>query len=122
MLQRFMKTQENYTPDLVCATDANNKGLLNNGVGLINYDEVVLAGGYPLQGNNSYYLSKNYYWWTQSPAGVYSNYAHVWYVNNDGSLNLSYVNIAIAARPVINLNAGVEATGTGTSSDPYVIE
>ena len=64
-----MTVYNSYTPDLKCETDGNSKGLLNNSVGLINYDEVVLAGGYRSKNNPNYYLYQNYYWWTMSPAG-----------------------------------------------------
>ena len=115
----------NYTPDLKCRTDGNSKGLINNCVGLITYDETVLAGGYSDESGLGY-LYKNYNWWTMSPAGVsnYSDGAGEWvgsvYGNMEFSNFLNYVDTAI--RPVINLKANVKATGSGTESDPYVVK
>ena len=66
--------------------------------------------------------------WTSSPAGVWTRYALVWIVKGvdkgiyDSQVNYDY-NRAMPTniRPVINLKADVTATGTGTQTDPYVI-
>ena len=66
-----------------------------------------------------------------SPAAYYSSGtgANVWYISDYGSISFDYVNFYSTAynyvyglRPVINLNANILATGTGTSSDPYVVK
>ena len=56
-----MTTYNKYTPDFKCSSDGNNKGVVNASVGLLTYDEVVYAGGYPYSNNNSYYNSSFLY-------------------------------------------------------------
>ena len=117
-----MTTYNKYTPDFKCSSDGNNKGVVNASVGLLNYDEVVYAGGYYGQSNSSYYLNNPaIYWWTMSPAGFTGSRATVWYVNPTGNVDYPSVNSTNRLRPVLILNADTLATGSGTSSDPYVI-
>ena len=116
-----MTTYNKYTPDFKCATDGNGKGLVNASVGLLSYDEVVYAGGYYSQNNNNYYLYNNIYFWTMSPAGFSGSSSDVWHVNTTGTVYSYSVTNALAVRPVIILNADTLVTGTGTSSDPFVI-
>ena len=117
-----MTTYASYAPDFKCSSDGNNKGVVNASVGLLSYDEVVYAGGYYGKSNNSYYLYNNTYFWTMSPAGFSGSYATVWFVYTAGSINFHYVRNAYVVRPVIILTADTLATGSGTSSDPFVIE
>ncbi len=116
-----MTTYNKYTPDFKCIADGNGKGVVNASVGLLSYDEVVYAGGYRGQNNSNYYLYNNTYFWTMSPAGFSGSYSNVWYVKASGYINLNIVSSASAVRPVIILNADTLATGSGTSSDPFVI-
>ena len=117
-----MTTYNKYTPDFKCSSDGNGKGVVNASVGLLTYDEVVYAGGYYGQNNNNYYLyNPAITWWTMSPAGFTSGYSDVWRVNTAGYFNDNYVYNAYAVRPVIILNADTLATGSGTSSDPFVV-
>ena len=116
-----MTTYSKYTPDFKCSSDGNNKGVVNASVGLLTYDEVVYAGGYYAQNNNNYYLYNNTYFWTMSPAGFSGSYSRVWSVGTTGYISNNYVSNTNAVRPVIILNADTLATGSGTSSDPFVI-
>ena len=130
------KLYSNYEPNLECQIDGNGKGLLNNKVGLITVDEAMLSGLSIVNGiseSNSgdrqdHYLLEDTWNWTSSPAGVWTRYALVWIVKGvdkgiyDSQVNYDY-NRAMPTniRPVINLKADVTATGTGTQTDPYVI-
>ena len=116
-----MTTHSKYTPDFKCSSDGNNKGVVNTSVGLLSYDEVVYAGGYFAQNNNNYYLYNNTYFWTMSPAGFGSGNSRVWLVNSTGFINSFSVYNTYAVRPVIILTADTLATGSGTSSDPFVV-
>ena len=116
-----MTTYNKYTPDFKCSSDGNGKGVVSTSVGLLTYDEVVYAGGYYGQSNSNYYLYNNTYFWTMSPAGFSGSFSYVWYVGTTGSISSNGVDTAIAVRPVIILNADTLATGSGTSSDPFVI-
>jgi len=116
-----MTTYNKYTPDFKCSSDGNEKGIVNASVGLLSYDEVVYAGGYRGQNNNNYYLYNNTYFWTMSPAGFVSNFSSLWYVTTSGGIDNNSVSTTLRLRPVIILNADTLATGSGTSSDPFVI-
>ena len=116
-----MDVYTSYTPNFKCATDGNGKGVINSKVGLINIDEVMHAGGYPDKSNSSYYLYDGRTW-TMSPSGFVTGSATVWFVNFTGSVGINYVNSSEGLRSVINLNVGTLATGTGTRTDPYVIQ
>ena len=52
---------------------------------------------------------------------LYDYYARVHTVASNGNLGHGYVNSSSGIRPVINLKADVGITGSGTSSDPYVV-
>ena len=117
-----MTLYSNYTPDFKCSSDGNNKGVVNASVGLLSYDEVVYAGGYANQENSNYYLYNSaIYWWTMSPAGFSGPNSRVWDVHTTGYVDYNRVNVTDAVRAVLNLTADTLATGSGTSSDPFVI-
>ncbi|MCI5967209.1 MAG: cadherin-like beta sandwich domain-containing protein, partial [Tenericutes bacterium] len=117
-----MAVYSSYIPDFKCTSDGNGKGQVNANVGLLSYDEVVYAGGYYLNKNDKFYLySSNINWWTMSPCGFNSLVSFVWGFGVDELFNYNIQNTAGRFRPVINLKADTIATGSGTSSDPYVI-
>ena len=99
----------------------DGNGALTYPIGLISADEVAYAGGVVGTANQSYYLYTGQYYWTMSPY-IYP-YAYVFLVTYDGSFDgYGNVNGERGVRPVINLKANVQiSTGSGTSSDPYVI-
>ena len=116
-------TKDNYTPSFDCTTDGNGKGAVSGKVGLITIDEVLFAGGVIGSGSN-FYLKNGSSYWMMSPAGFYNNknYASAWTVISDGyTLNI-IVNLTYGVRPVLNLSADTLASGSGTSSDPYVVK
>ena len=119
-----MTVYSNYTPNFKCATDGNGKGIVNSNIGLITYDEVVFAGGYPLKENSNYYLYNNTAYWTMSPAGVNTKYniAVVSTIDSNGSPMGHSVTDVYCLRPVLILNSDVTVTGSGTSTDPYVVQ
>ena len=119
-----MTVYNKYTPDFKCTTDGNGKGIVNASVGLLSYDEVVYAGGYPNQENNNYYLYNQNFWWTMSPNGFIStfSYSSVWVLTNKGKANYSCVDMNNGFRVVLVLKSDTMTTGTGTSSDPFVVE
>ena len=118
-----MTTYNKYTPNFKCSSDGNNKGVVNASVGLLTYDEVVYAGGYHAQTNSNYYLYNSaIHWWTMSPAGFSSTKSYVWIVSNRGYVTFNDANGTHRFRPVLVLNNDVQASGTGTSSDPFVVQ
>ena len=116
-----MTTYNKYTPDFKCISDGNGKGVVNASVGLLSYDEVVYAGGYPRQNIENCYLTNHNAWWTMSPAGFSGLGSNVWYVNTSGYIYGNNVSDASRLRAVLNLNADTLVTGDGTSSDPFVV-
>ncbi len=109
----------NKMPTLGCGDQVD---LYTTKIGLITADEVVYAGGTTETNNKSYYLYTGQYYWTMSPFFFDSGYACVFAVYPLGKLNNISVDNKRGVRPVINLSAGVTLTGTGTMSDPYVVE
>ena len=121
----------NNSPSLSCNTNdiyttkessTGNKALTYS-IGLISADESMLAGisNWNSSGNTNNYLYTGQNYWTMSPS-YYSGDAFVLCVLSDGSLNNYYVgDAAPGVRPVINIRANVEITGSGTTSDPFVV-
>ena len=115
-------TKDNYTPSFDCTTDRNGKGVVSGKVGLITIDEVLFAGG--VIGNiSNFYLKNGSVYWMMSPAGFnYYNDAYTWLVSSDGPTGRSSVSNAIGVRPVLNLSTNTLVSGSGTSSDPYIVK
>lgn len=106
---------------------------LTNAIGLITADEAIYAGGVATETNTSYYLYTGSWYWTMTPSVFNTTYAveysieddgdvnYAWTVSSDWNLRKGVVNSSGGVRPVINLSSDVEITGSGTSSDPYVV-
>ena len=90
-------------------------------IGLITSDEVVLAGGFMGASNSSYYLYTNQIYWTMSPYYYSGLHAYLFYVSSSGTFSPDGVNYARGVRPVINLSPDVTLSGTGTTSNPYLV-
>ena len=119
-----MNVYSSYTPDFKCSSDGNGKGVVNASVGLLSYDEVVYAGGYPYSNNDNYYLNNpDICWWTMSPAGFSGSDSSVWRVPATGHIYGYRVNATARLRPVLILNAGTQISdGDGTKNNPFVVE
>ena len=120
----------NKTPTLDCNTASDNfttsgtgigNGALQYPIGLITADEVAMAGGKNAN-NYGYYLYTGQNYWTMSPSYFRGSCAFVLIASSTGYLNTGDVNTTRGVHPVINLRADVTLSGTGTSSDPYVVE
>ena len=93
--------------DIYTTTDSStgNKALTQP-IGLISADEAMFAGIPNWNSSNSNnYLDTRQYYWTMSPS----------------NFNTDSVTRAIGVRPVINLRADVQITGSGTTTDPYKV-
>ena len=122
-------------PNLVCPSENDkfttstssygNKKLLYP-IGLLNANEVMLAGAVRGIKNSIYYLySDSNATWTMTPYSLDTNYNGVFgmCINWQGALNPAGIKDSLGIRPVINLNADVQfKNGSGTKSDPYIIE
>ena len=119
-----MTVYTNYIPNFRCTTDGNGKGLITSNVGLITYDEIVYAGGYFNQNNKNFYLYNNQYFWTMSPVGINSTSSrtNVWSIYPSGDLHGDVSDGLRPIRLVINIKSTAEiSSGTGTSTDPFII-
>ena len=111
-------------PALKCpSTTESYGGSYKLKVGLITADELVLSGMVPFMGTyTDSYLTSDWYYWSMSPAYFDFGRAYTW--GTVGDLNYDYViNGAGGLRPVINLTTDNGfASGSGTSSDTYVLQ
>ena len=122
-----MVAYDSYQATFKCQSDKNRHGIVPSSIGLLSYDEVLYAGGYPTMSNESYYLYSGVEYRLMSPSGNYPtlSFCYTWTVGNDGKLTIEDVkNAALILRPVINLkvNTRILDSGTGTSADPYVVK
>ena len=90
----------------------------NEKVGLLTIYDYYKAGA------SSGFLNNRYYWWTMSPA---IDGSRVWKVDESGSSKdstiLSSPTYGYGVRPSVNLKSDIQIMGgTGTKSNPYVIE
>ena len=115
------RLETNKSPSLAC----NSNDIIKEPVGLITADEVAYAGGIYGTNNTSYYLYNNQNYWTMSPYYFFGSRglstAGVFYINLNGTLYPSRVDVPSGVRPVINLSSDVQLTGSGTSTDPYTL-
>ena len=114
---RVVRTSSNVNPSFKCS---NSSDLLKIPIGLITADEVVMAG-LAWSDNSSNYLYTNQSYWTMSPRNFNGAFANVFAVNSNGSLGSANVINTRGVRPVVNLKADTLFTGTGTTTDPYVV-
>ncbi len=112
----------NSNSDLSCTNDtdkfsvSNNKAKLTYPVGLLTYPEIYLL-------NNSNLRKTGESYWLMSPNRFSANYANERYVDSTGNYGKYIVNLGMGVRPTISLTPGIEYTGgTGSKSDPYVVE
>ena len=100
--------------------DESSKGnhALTYPIGLITADEVSFAGGVYGSINEQFYLYSYETYWTMSPF-ITGN--HQFYVYESGSINAGWAREFNGVRPVINLDAGVQLSGSGTTTDPYTV-
>ena len=119
----------NQSNDYFTISDSSKRNHnLDYPIGLITIDEVVLAGGFggitSSSYNNNYYLYSNQNYWTMSPCYFFTNgYASMFIISTSGTLSGFYSSSSLVGiRPVINLDANVTLSGSGTSTDPYIVE
>ena len=119
------------TPSLKCSHEndkfkvSSTNAKLDYPIGLIQADEVALAGGVYNVSNTNNYLYNSSHFWTLSPSrfNTGNSYAYVWFVNSSDSL-IPWNNIAnsFGVRPVINIKADATITkGDGSSLNPFVL-
>ena len=108
---------QNKSPSLGCSSN----DIITEPVGLLTADEVVFAGGVWGTANSSYYLHNNQDYWTISPSVFSGGSTYVFIMFLNGTFDGWHVDGTNGVRPVINLKANTQFTGSGTSTDPYVV-
>jgi len=101
-------------------TNTNGNKKLANPIGLITFDELRYSG---VVGSQSYtnYLKFNNDYWTMSPYMFSSPSAYNFYIDSRGMLGQTSSGV-LYGRPVIALKPTMKiASGTGTVTDPYVV-
>ena len=109
---------------LQCNTEdilSQDNGKLPNPIGLVTSDEAVLTGITYNTANTGSYLYTGQDFWTMSPARFNGSYAYVFVVDSHDPLGYNDVTSTYGVRPVINLRADVQLTGSGTTSDPFKV-
>ena len=77
--------------------------------------------------NLKYYLFSGQEFWTMTPAGYYVPYfqslrsKNFSVLDSKNSIDDTVVSFDLAYKPVINIRSDVTITGTGTTTDPYVV-
>ena len=121
----------NKSPVLTC-TNKNDRftvsdtsrgnGALTYPVGLITADEMSMGGAVYGRNNSSYYLYTGQFYWAMSPCNFNSGYAYEFFVNSSGVISYSGVISGYGVRPVLSLESDISVTGSGTQSDPWVVQ
>ena len=108
------------TPTILCSKRSDAYKLK---VGFLTIDEVNLAGR-SWNGGMQDYLYNNNRYWLGSPCDSHGPYAHAFYVY--GSAPIYGYNQSVSStsrvRPVVTLLANTSYTGTGTTTDPFVVQ
>lgn len=118
----YLRLFNGATPSLSCGeTDKEYGGIINNKVGLITMDEVVIAGGSSGEDNQSYYLYTGNPYYTMSPNNYYYG-ANMGIVNEYGKLTETRVTNTLSIYPVINIDSSLFIKGNGTIDNPYELD
>lgn len=98
-------------------------------IGLINVMEAIYAGSYSNYANTNNYLYNAKIksgWWTMSPSYYNTNNNELYMYSLNAGVNNIIDSTVITSekglRPVINLSKNVTVTGTGSISDPYIVQ
>ena len=118
-------SRSNGGASLQCHTEdilSKDNGKLQNPIGLITSDEIILTSITWSSANTGSYLYTGQTYWTMSPYSFErSGGAFVSILNDNGFIFYTGVRGTVGARPVINIRSDVEITGSGTTSDPFVV-
>ena len=118
---KYILTCPNKNDSFTVNDENKGNGNLTYPVGLLAFDEAVLAGGYA-SNNSGYYLYTVNTYWTMSPRLFNDSYANVRGVYSPGNVGgSSGVYSSDGVRPVLNLKSGSLTKGSGTALDPYTV-
>ena len=124
----FERLYTNKQPTFECENDSdlyttsgssNGNKALQYPIGLISMDEMSFAGEVSEITNSTFYLRTTLSYWTMTPSTMAFDGARMYISKTNNSVSTARTSAAHGVRPVINLKADVQLTGTGTSTDPY---
>ena len=130
---RLIRNTNSVTPTFECTNSSDyytvsgassGNRALTYPIGLITADEAVFGGLAYSEATTDNYLYTGQDYWTMTPLyfNTYNTYpARVFFVYSLGNLNPPSLLTTYGVRPVLNLDANVEITGSGTSTDPYTV-
>jgi len=78
-------------------------------------DAYILNSYYPCKNNNYLQFGKSY--WTMSPHSL--NY--VWFTSNAGYIYTSSADTSNGVYPALFLKSDINLSGSGTQTEPYII-
>jgi hypothetical protein len=113
-------TCPNQSDAFTVSDTTHGNGNLTYPIGLITVDEASFAGDAADTDNNNSYINANQTFWTISPASYNGNGIN-FTVYSSGQLVVNSNDTSNYVRPVISLKSDVIGTGSGTSSDPYIV-
>lgn len=116
----------NGAPSLTCQdTSETFGGLYKLKIGLINADEMLMAGASWTDPAKANYLEYSSQTWSLTPATISNGSYAAGLMGDYGNLSfyVADINGAYAIRPVINLNASTQiSSGNGSESNPFVVK
>ena len=131
----YNRVRTNRNPSLICSqkNDAftvddisKGNGALTYPVGLITADEISFAGGVHEMDNRSYYLYTGQNYYTMSPDDYIGDPAVFVggqeFGGQEYGLGDWITGTSAGVRPVLSLKSSVILTGSGTMTDPYVVQ
>ena len=111
-----------YYDSFTVSESATGNGKLTYPIGLLTTDEVMLGGRKLETYNTSYYLNNNTSYWLGSSSDFVSTGAGGFYVDDYGLVR-DFIDCTCGVRPAISLKPRTQISGgSGTSSDPYIVE
>lgn len=117
----YTRIYTNKIPTLNCLGDS-----YSTNIGILNIDEVILAGAAPYKQNTKYYLYNpniDNVWYTMSGAKGTNNSLNLFMIDNRGNIIINIEgNLNRQVRPVINLIKNIEMEGKGTIEEPYQLK
>ena len=101
-------------------------GALTYPIGIINADEVLMAGLINGQSNLINYLYTNQGFWSLSPFFtqliIDESAASMLSISTSGALsNDGVMNGSVGVRPVVSINSQTEVTSNGSSENPFKV-
>ncbi len=123
-----------YTTTFACGADVSGYSTINSYIGLLTFEDIAFSGGKGEASCTTTWIGDGInngdsYWATMSPAGYGPHDmqpqrdAFIWGFNaRSKEMVHRQTNTTFYIYPVVNILGSVTVTGSGTSSNPYVVQ